>query len=152
MNMRIVKIIISLSLFLMVMGGSVAAQDVNLRANIPFEFVVGDVAMPAGVYDVTKLNASSGLFRVRDQEGNYAAARLVMRAERLKVPTETVLIFNRYRENGGEVSHFLSQVWVKGMNTGYEFFKYRAEREAALRAAKRDIITIVVPRANSRTE
>jgi hypothetical protein len=75
-----------------------------------------------------------------------------MRVERRKAPTETVLIFNRYRENGGEVSHFLSQVWVEGMTTGYEFFKFRVEREAALRAAKRDIITIVVPLANGRTE
>ena len=152
MNTRIVKIIISLSLFVVFTGIAVNAQDIRVRANIPFDFVVGDVTMPAGDYDVTKLNTSSGAFRVRDQEGNYSASRLVMRAERRKAPTETVLIFNRYRENGGEVSHFLSQVWVEGMTTGYEFFKFRVEREAALRAAKRDIITIVVPRANGRTE
>ena len=75
-----------------------------------------------------------------------------MPVQRRKVPTESVLVFNRYRENGGEVSHFLSQVWVEGMNTGYEFFKPRAEREAALRVARRDIITIVVHRADSRAE
>ena len=152
MNTRIVKIMISLSLFVMFTGIAVNAQDLKLIANIPFEFVVGGVTMPAGEYDVTKLNVGSGLFRVRDQEGANVAAGLVMRVERRNVPTETVLVFNRYRENGGEVSHFLSQVWVEGNYTGYEFFKFPAEREAALRAARRDIITIVVHRANSRAE
>jgi hypothetical protein len=152
MNTRIVKIIISLSLFVVFTGIAVNAQNIKVIANIPFDFVVGDVAMPAGDYDVTKLNTGNAAFQVRDPKGENVAARLVMRVERRKAPTETVLIFNRYRENGGEVSHFLSQVWVEGMTTGYEFFKFRVEREAALRAAKRDIITIVVPRANGRTE
>ena len=75
-----------------------------------------------------------------------------MRVERLKAPAETVLVFNRYRENGGEVSHFLSQVWIEGRYSGYEFFKHRAEREAIKRAAKRDIITIVVTRSNRSAE
>ena len=152
MNTRIVKIIISLSLLVMLSGIAANAQDIRLVANIPFDFVVGDVIMPAGDYDVTKLNTGGVVFRVRDQEGNNAAARLVMRVERRKARNESVLVFNRYRENGGEVSHFLSQVWVEGMTTGYEFFKFRVEREAAARAAKRDIITIVIPRANGRTE
>jgi hypothetical protein len=152
MNTRIVKIIISLSLFVVFTGIAVNAQNIRVIANIPFDFVVGDVTMPAGDYDVTKLSTDSGLFRVRDPEGKYVAARLVMRVERRKAPAQTMLIFNRYRENGGEVSHFLSQVWVEGSATGYEFFKFRVEREAALRAAKRDIITIVVPRANGRAE
>jgi hypothetical protein len=148
MNTRIFKIIISLGLFVMLSGFAVNAQDLKLTATIPFDFIVGDIGMPAGDYDVTRISAGSRVFQVRDQDCNNVAARLVMPVQRLKVPTETVLIFNLYRENGGEMSYFLSQIWFQGNDTGYQVFKHRAEREAALRAARRDIITIVVPRSN----
>ena len=152
MNTRIVRIIISLGLFVILTGVAVNAQDINLRAKIPFEFVVGNVTMPAGDYDVTKLSIGSGVFRVRAPKGEYAAMGLVMATRRREGPATTVLVFNRYQENGGEVSHFLSKVWLEWSDTGYEFPKFRAEREAELRAARRDIITLVVPRTNRGAE
>ena len=155
MNTRVIKTVISLSLFVILTGVAVQAQDLRLKANIPFDFMYGDVTMPAGEYDVTKLNISSGqgVFQVRDRDCKNNALRPVMtRVTRRTAPTESLLIFNRYRENGGEVSYFLSQVWVDGNKNGFEFFKHRAEREAALRAARRDIITIVVKRVGSLSE
>jgi hypothetical protein len=148
MNTRIVRIIISLSLFVVLSGIAANAQDRKIIATIPFDFIVGDIGMPAGDYEVTGISAGGRVFQVRDQDCTNVAARLVMPVQRLKVPTETVLIFNLYRESGGEMSYFLSQIWFKGNDTGYQVFKHRAEREAAIRAARRDIITIVVPSAN----
>lgn len=155
MNTRIIKIFISVSLFAMLATMGANAQDLKLKASIPFDFVYGDVTMPAGEYDLVKLRMmnSNGVFQIRDENGKNTAMRPVMtRVVRPKAPTESVLIFNRYRENGGEVSHFLSQVWVDGDNAGFEFFKHRTELEVAKRAANRDIITIVVKRVTSMTE
>ena len=153
MNTRIVKIIISLSLIVMVAGIAVNAQDFKVYGHIPFNFMLGDVSMPAGDYNVTKLNVGNGrVFQVRDRDCENYALRFVNQLERMKAPTDTVLVFNRYGGYGGEESYFLSQIWVEGNNTGYEVIKHRAEREAAERAAKRDIITIVVNRADRRAE
>ncbi|HEX4946746.1 MAG TPA: hypothetical protein VFZ34_08790 [Blastocatellia bacterium] len=152
MNMRITKIIISVGLFVMLMGTAVQAQDYNVDAKIPFSFFVSNVLMPVGEYDVTKLNIGNGVFRIRDSEAKNAVAQLVMPVSRQKAPTETMLIFNRYQENGGEVSYFLSQIWFEGVNTGYEFLKYRLERETAKRAANRDIIAVVIPTVKNRAD
>lgn len=152
MNTRIIKIFVSASLFVMLAALVANAQDLRLKANIPFDFMYGDVTIPAGEYDLANINLNIPVFRIGDVDGKNVALRTAMKVTRAKVPSETVLVFNRYRDNGGEVSHFLAQVWTEGSNTGFEFFKHHAEREAAKRAATRDIITIVVKRVTSMSE
>lgn len=153
MNTRVVKIFFAVGLFVMLMGVGANGQDLKLKANIPFDFTYGDVVMPAGEYDLMKLNILSGkVFQIRDEGGKNTAVRLAMtQTARRNVPTESVLIFNRYRENG-DVSYFLAEVWVEGNDTGFEFFKHRSERELIKRMVTRDIITIVVKRVNPATE
>lgn len=153
MNTRVVKIFFAVGLFVMLMGIGANGQDLKLKANIPFDFTYGDVVMPAGEYDLMKLNMLSGkVFQIRDEGGKNTAARNVMtQIARRNIPTESVLIFNRYRENG-DVSYFLAEVWVEGNDTGFEFFKHRSERELIKRMVTRDIITIVVKRVNPATE
>lgn len=153
MNTRIVKIFFAVGLLVMLMGIGANGQDLKLKANIPFDFTYGDVVMPAGEYDLMKLNMLSGkVFQIRDEGGKNTAVRNVMtQIARRNIPTESVLIFNRYRENG-DVNYFLAEVWVEGNDTGFEFFKHRSERELIKRMVTRDIITIVVKRVNPATE
>lgn len=152
MNTRIIKFFIAVGLFVVLAGATVNAQTTKLTANIPFDFVYGDVTMPAGEYDLTRLNVGIPAFRIGDVDHSNVALRTAMIVTRKRVPTETVLIFNRYRENGGEVTTFMAQVWIEGREDGFEFFKHRAEREAAKRAVTRDTIAIVVKIANRATE
>ncbi|MBL8186747.1 MAG: hypothetical protein JNK38_01995 [Acidobacteria bacterium] len=154
MNTKVVKIFFAVGLLVMLMGVGANGQSLKLKANIPFDFTYGDVVMPAGEYDLMKLNMlSAGVFQIRDEAGKNTAVRNVMtQIARNNIPTESVLIFNRYRGSGGEVSYFLSQVWVAGSDRGFEFFKHRSERELMKRMATRDIITIVVKRVNPATE
>lgn len=152
MNTRIVKIMLSVGLFVMMTGIAVNAQETRLMADIPFEFNFGEKVMPAGEYDLEKLNLGMGAFRLCDEKGKHAGAKLVVPIDHWAIPTESVLVFNRYRGNGGEVSHFLAQVWYKGSERGYEFYRGKAEQAAALRAARRDMITLVVRPVKRGTE
>lgn len=152
MNTRIIKFFIAVGLFVVLAGVTVNAQPLKLTANIPFDFVYGDVTMPAGEYDLTRLNFGTPAFRIGDMDHNNVALRIAMGVTNKRIPTETVLIFNRYRENGGEVTNFMAQVWIEGDEDGFEFFKHHAEREAAKRAVTRDTIAIVVKIANRATE
>lgn len=153
MNTKVVKIFFAVGLLVVMMSVGANGQSLKLKANIPFDFTYGDVVMPAGEYDLMKLNMLSGnVFQIRDEGGTNTAVRNVMtQIVRHNIPTESVLIFNRYRENG-DVSYFLAEVWVEGSDKGFEFFKHRSERELMKRMATRDIITIVVKRVNSATE
>jgi hypothetical protein len=47
-----------------------AAQSHRLVADIPFAFAVDNRTLPAGQYDVYKLNLSSSVFVLRDADGN----------------------------------------------------------------------------------
>ena len=153
MNTRIIKIFVTASLFVMLTALVANAQDLKLKAHVPFDFVYGDVTMPAGDYDLTKLNMMvNSVFCLRDANDKNIAMRNTMRVTRAKATNETILVFNRYRENGGEVSNFLTKIWVEGDPNGFEFIKHRTEIEAAKRAATRDIITIVVKRVTTATE
>jgi len=146
MNAKNFRTILAVAAFLMIAGFTVNAQGIKVKGDIPFDFVVGDTLMKAGEYTVDRINMPAGVMLVNGYETGDRVARLVNRIEHNRYAKETVLIFNRYRDNGGEVSTYLSQLWVAGMPTGYEFLKGRSERDAAARAATRDIITLVVTR------
>ncbi|MGE0104341.1 MAG: hypothetical protein AB7H86_17525 [Blastocatellales bacterium] len=146
MNAKYFRAILAVAALVMMTAFTVNAQGIAVKGDIPFDFIVGDTLMKAGVYTVDKHNMPGSVMMVNGYETGDRAARLINRVERAKPAKETVLIFNRYRDNGGEVSTYLSQVWIDGMPTGFEFLKGRTEREAAARAATRDIITLVVTR------
>lgn len=146
MNAKFFRTILAVAAFVMLAGYTVNAQVIAVKGDIPFDFVVGDTLMKAGEYRVDRLNLQTAVLTVNGYETGDRAARLVNRIEHRTIPNQTVLIFNRYRDNGGEVSMYLSQVRIDGMPTGFEFLKGRSEREAAARAAVRDIITLVVTR------
>lgn len=145
MRTQIVKILFSLTAILVLTGITVNAQEIRIRGNIPFDFKVGNVDLKAGTYEVSKMNGTSPVFVVRDQALKSATLRLASPDIRTEGAKETVLIFNRYRESGGETSTFLSQIWVAGDTTGFKLYKHQAERDAERRVARRDIITIVIP-------
>lgn len=146
MNAKFTRTLMAVVAFLMIAAYSVQAQQIKVKGDIPFDFIVGDHLMKAGEYTVGHEYLPNAVMFVKGYETGDNAARIVQTIEHKTMPAETVLIFNRYVENGGEASMFLSQVWVEGVKTGREFLKAKAEREAAARAATRDIITLVVTR------
>ncbi len=150
MNARIIKIFLSASLLIIFWTYNSNAQSIKLRGEIPFNFIVGDVLMDAGEYDISRINMNNGVFAVRSLDNHDTAVRLYALVQLKSLPDQTVLVFNRYIDNGGEITTFLCQVRIEGQREGYEFSKHRAEREAEKRMALRDIITVVV-RINSNT-
>lgn len=148
MNAKFIKTVLAIAAFVLMAGYSVNAQRVAVKGDVPFDFIVGNDLMKAGEYTINQTGMPSGVLRVGGWYTGQNVAKLAMRVEHKTRPNETVLIFNRYIENGGEMSTFLSQVWIKGEKTGHEFLKTRAEREAEARAATRDIITLVMTRVD----
>ena len=125
-----------------------------IRANIPFDFQVGDKTLTAGRYVVQTITSSSdeGL-RVQSRDGRQSAMRLTnsvqspeaarlihpepkMRARNAK--NSSMLIFHRY---GG--TYFLAQVWRQAANEGRELVKSKTERaverELARNASQSDL-------------
>ena len=118
---------------------AVAAQAQNnghrqLRANIPFQFNVGNKTMPAGEYLVRSVSDDSSVLNLQSRDGK-AGAMLLMRTVEGKVQPSAKLTFNRYGNQ-----YFFAQAWLDGEGDGLQAPKSRAERATqreftALRAA-----------------
>jgi hypothetical protein len=104
-------------------AGSVNAQTPNrVRANVPFEFVVGDKTLEAGEYTVQTAIAGGEALVIRGTENGMGAMRLSSQTDVAKVKTHARLVFRRYGEK-----YFLAQIW-NGEKIGRELAKSRQER------------------------
>jgi hypothetical protein len=123
MQKQVLKIFSMLSLFVTLAVGSVYAQsDLRLKMNIPFEFSVGDEALPAGEYTVRPI--FRGVLMIQNADGSATKVFSTIGARARKTPYESSLVFHRYGDE-----YFLSKIWTIGNDTGHELFKSRAEKE-----------------------
>lgn len=100
---------------------SANAQSTAIKANIPFEFVVGDKTLPAGDYSVTTANTAHDALRIQSADGKNSALRLSGPTEQ-KNKGRSRMVFHRYGQN-----YFLAEVW-KGGTEGRELAKSKQER------------------------
>lgn len=148
--MKHLKMIVTFSLLLFA-GLAVNAQTIEkITADIPFAFNVGSTSLNAGQYHLGNSSLPRGTVLVNNPKERQNAVVLTMPKNVRNAPTKTTLIFNRYRGEGGEDRYFLTQIWRQGDNTGTELLMSRVEKETAKKAAKRDMITLVVPSHGNR--
>jgi len=94
----------------------------GLRAQVPFDFVVGDKTLRAGEYHVRALSDAGSPIVIRSENGDRAI-QLSYNAQSKDKQLRAKLVFHRYGN-----TYFLSQVWMSGEVTGREIPKTRQER------------------------
>lgn len=99
---------------------SANAQSTPVKANIPFEFVVGDKTLPAGTY-TAKPATAGGALTIQSADGKNSAVRLSDPTEQMN-KSRARMVFHRYGHN-----YFLAQVW-NGESSGRELTKSKQER------------------------
>ena len=107
---------------------SLYAQTIDARANIPFEFRVGEKLMPAGEYSIRH---SASLLAVQENGGHHAGAVVLTHATDLPAdiqPDKLVLQFNRYGD-----TYFLGKLSIPGSGSAREVPKTPREKELARR-------------------
>jgi hypothetical protein len=125
----------------------VAQAQELLVVNIPFDFVAGNVTLPAGEYSI-KVSAPERVLLLMDRKNPASSAFMNTNTVVMtEIQTESKLIFNRYGDR-----YFLSQVWAAGSSRGRQLMKSAREKEMA-QIAKMETqgqITLVagLPRTN----
>jgi hypothetical protein len=115
------------------------AQTTNVKANIPFDFVVGDHAYPAGEYTVKSLSQTSPALRIDNQDESEQGITLSNACNKLQPPTATTLVFQHLGD-----SYFLYQIWTEGKSSGRELPMSKAE----VQVAKNNKSELVIVAAN----
>jgi hypothetical protein len=119
-----------------------AQSAAQMKAQIPFNFIIGSQTLPAGDYTVRYINQDSGKTAILFKSADGRTSRIVqmMPAQRDNAQGKAILVFNQYGE-----SYFLSEVWSGGDQYGAALPKSRMERnlnEMAKAEAKRVTVAL----------
>src|SRR5580765_1913115 len=125
-----------LGLGLLLAVSAAQAQEPRVKANIPFDFVVGDRVMPAGEYQVNEMGASGGVIAILSDDRKANALVLTSACETSGRSNSSKLVFHAI---GGR--YFLSQVWTQGYSQGRQLRESKAEIELAKNGtASKDLV------------
>jgi hypothetical protein len=96
----------------------------RIKANIPFDFSIGEKKLPAGTYLISRAVDNDIALAITDDVGRSKAIRLSNSAQRLHARDEATLVFHQFGDQ-----YFLFQVWPASATIGRQFPKSRGERE-----------------------
>jgi hypothetical protein len=126
------------ALSLLLVAGSAFAQSNEVRANVPFDFVVNKTTMPAGTYQIVN-GGTLGSETIAIRGMNIKASKLVTtsREESSKPSAKTKLVFHRLGDR-----YFLSQIWVEGSDSVRQLPKSQLESEVAMDYATQEVVLV----------
>ena len=132
MKKLVTVIFTSLLLGVLTFGPSAQAQSPErvIKANIPFDFSVGNQVLPAGSY--TLVSTAPVSLDLRDARGRILVRVLTHSVETLQVPASPTLEF--YSEGG---SYSLAQVWQESQPIGQELPQSKSWAKIAKRHSAR---------------
>jgi hypothetical protein len=126
MRKKVFSAVLACGLFAAVSAATAYAQVPGgaLRARIPFDFSVRGKTMPAGDYEIRRINEEPDSLVILSVSDKHAHAMFVTEPVQPRIsPTRAELIFHRYGD-----SYFLSEIFG-GDQTGRELRPSRQERD-----------------------
>jgi len=111
---------------LLLAASTVQAQDNGVKADIPFDFVVGNQMLPAGEYTVVNQGPVNQAILIRSDEGKAAIMSLTQPCSSFSPSAKTKLVFHTMAGR-----YFLYQIWTQGNSSGRQLPKSKAEVELA---------------------
>ena len=112
MNKKLV--VLTMSLMLLV-SAAANATTIHVKANIPLKFMAGRTILPAGPYELLSMGVSDNVLLIRSLNSNAVAVVLLNSCQSQNAPLATKLVFHRYDQR-----YFLSAVWMRGDNIGFQ--------------------------------
>jgi len=127
MKKLIFGVLVTGCLFALMLALPAHAQEPGtaMRATIPFDFLVRGKTLPAGNYEIRRINDSpEGLIirNINDKHEHVMFETLSM--ETRMAPNTGEIVFHRYGD-----SYFLAEVLTPGEEIGRELVPSRAERQ-----------------------
>ncbi|HEY2960822.1 MAG TPA: hypothetical protein VGJ37_00275 [Pyrinomonadaceae bacterium] len=142
--MKHIKRAIALTgLVLLVTVSSVFAQtDRQTLVNIPFNFTVGEKALPAGKYLVRRNRTDSDIVWVIQNKRTNEVAMLLTRPKQAnETQSSAKFVFRKYDD-----LYFLSEFWAAGTNSGREIQVSNRERALAKALAVAPTVHVLIDR------
>ena len=115
------------------------SPTLNLTANIPFDFKVGDKTLPAGEYQVICVNPTSPVkvLQLRTKSGSTSAMVRTNSVNGLSQDNGR-LVFHRYGDQ-----YFFAQAWMAAEGIGMQAPRAKASKALELAGEKRSTETVI---------
>ena len=117
-------VLLALTLVAVLMVPAAQAQTITLKADIPFDFVVGEKRLPQGEYLVKPFSPTATMIQSNDTRSSAIVLTSAVSAP--KAMDVGKLVFNRYGDQ-----YFLSRIWEPASNLGRGVAKSHLESEVA---------------------
>ena len=112
----------------LVFASTARAQELRVRADIPFDFVVGNTVYAAGTYTIGPATHNSSALLL---DGDTRGFVIPNECSSNQPSKSTKLVFDRMGD-----TYFLHQIWVEGNPIGREIPKGKAELRMAANPAE----------------
>ena len=118
-----------------------AQSSHGVRANVPFDFIVGDKTFQAGKIVTAMPGSEAGSMTIRNIDNGQYALRVARTLRGADNSDPAKMVFRKYGNR-----YFLAEVWIPGLRV-WEVIKSRSERtlEREIRLAKNskpELVTI----------
>ncbi len=121
----------------LLMATAAQAQQTNIKASVPFDFVVGNQAYPAGDYSVKSLSENGVPILIHNDQESLKGIALSNTCTSLRASGATKLVFHRLGDR-----YFLYQVWTQGNSAGREFRMSKTEVQLAQLLPKTELVIV----------
>ena len=119
-----------------------AQADPQTVVNIPFNFTVGEKALPAGKYLIRRNRKDSDtVWVVQNKETGKSVILLTRPVQASESQDKAKLVFRKYDD-----LYFMSEFWVAGTNTGREINVTSQERALAKALAVAPQVHVLIDR------
>jgi hypothetical protein len=120
-NFTMLALVVGLALATALVSANAQSTSI-VRANIPFDFIVGDKTLPAGKYTVNSAASDGQALSIRTSGGKSLALVLTHYAAERSQKRIARMVFHRYGQQ-----YFLAEVW-SGASHGRQLMQSKRER------------------------
>ncbi|PWT82739.1 MAG: hypothetical protein C5B44_01670 [Acidobacteria bacterium] len=122
-SLTMLTVIVTVAFAAAVVSANAQSQR-RVIANVPFDFVIGDKALPAGEYSANMTTSDASVIVLQRADSNDTAVRITNSILPRPNKTQARLVFHRYGQ-----TYFLAEVWAGGDNIGRQLLPSKQERQ-----------------------
>ena len=112
------------------------AQITQLKVTVPFEFIAGNVQLPAGEYQVTSAGSWGGpTLLVRNVNSNAGSFVVSFSCSSRKPAADAKLVFRRYGQQ-----YFLAEVWNRNSSLGNQIRVNSRQTQLARNQSRDEVV------------
>jgi hypothetical protein len=120
----------------LLLASGAQAQEMRVKADVPFEFTINNESYPAGSYDIRQIGMNTATLLNVSLDGKMGSEWVGSNnCSSIEPASKTVLVFHRVGDE-----YFLYRIWVEGKTTGREFPQPKRETQLARNEKVQEII------------